>query len=47
MPEGIKKLWEKFKTFWNDLEKGQKIRIFTLLSCTCSNSNYRSTIIKS
>lgn len=31
MPEGIKKLWEKFKTFWNDLEKGQKIRIFTLL----------------
>lgn len=31
MPEGLKKLWEKIKTFWNDLGKGQKIRIFTLL----------------
>ena len=31
MPEGLKKLWEKIKTFWTDLEKGQKVRIFTLL----------------
>lgn len=30
MPEGIKKLFEKVKSFWNDLEKGQKVRIFIM-----------------
>jgi flagellar M-ring protein FliF len=30
MPEGIKKLFDKVKSFWNDLEKGQKIRIFIM-----------------
>lgn len=30
MPEGLKKLWDKANGFWNDLEKGQKIRIITL-----------------
>lgn len=30
MPEGIKKLLDKIKSFWNDLEKGQKTRIFIM-----------------
>ncbi len=30
MPEGIKKLLDKVKSFWNDLEKGQKTRIFIM-----------------
>lgn len=30
MPEGIKKLIDKVKGFWNDLEKGQKVRIFVM-----------------
>ena len=29
MPEGIK-AFEKVKSFWNDLEKGQKVRIFIM-----------------
>lgn len=30
MPEGIKKLFEKLKGYWNDLGKSQKIRIFVM-----------------
>lgn len=30
MPEGVKKLLDKVKSFWNDLEKGQKARIFIM-----------------
>lgn len=30
MPEGIKKLWDKVKGFWDELEKGQKARIFIM-----------------
>ena len=32
MPEGIKKLMEKIKTFWNELEKSQKVRIYVMIS---------------
>lgn len=32
MPEGIKKLLEKTKTFWKGLEKGQKVRIYIMSS---------------
>jgi len=30
MPEGIKKLFDKIKSFWGNLEKSQKIRIYVL-----------------
>ena len=30
MPEGIKKLFDKIKSFWGNLEKSQKIRIFIM-----------------
>lgn len=30
MPEGIKKLFDKIKSFWGNLEKGQKTRIFIM-----------------
>ena len=32
MPEGIKKLLEKVKTFWSELEKSQKVRIYVMIS---------------
>lgn len=28
MPEGLVKLWEKIKNYWNNLDKGQKTRIY-------------------
>lgn len=28
MPEGLLKLWNKLKTYWEELEKGQKTRIY-------------------
>lgn len=30
MPEGIKKLFDKIKSFWGNLEKNQKVRIFIM-----------------
>lgn len=32
MPEGIKKLLEKIKTFWSGIEKSQKVRIYVMVS---------------
>lgn len=32
MPEGLKKLTEKVKTYWNALEKSQKVRIYVMVS---------------
>jgi len=28
MPEGLANLWKKIKDYWNDLDKGQKTRLF-------------------
>jgi len=28
MPEGLTKIWDKIKTYWNDLDKGQRIRLY-------------------